>query len=76
MHPNPDGSHQAKSVIFLLDLERRTRRRKSKKPRKSETAEASEVVENDGCAGAICTLDNAVEVSLRVVLVGRRPSQR
>ena len=54
MYPNPDGSYRARSVIFPLDLAWKTRRRKSTKPRKSdEDSEASEVVENDGCAGRI-----------------------
>ena len=44
MHPQPDGSYRAESVIFPLILAWKIRRRKARKPRKSETAEASEVV--------------------------------
>ncbi len=69
MHPQPDGTYKAESVIFPLKLAWKTRRRKSKKPRKSDTSEASEVVENDGCAGAIVGLEHAISLGFEVTLV-------
>jgi hypothetical protein len=50
MAPLPDGSYQARSVIFPIRLP------SARKPRKGEPSGASsEGVGIDGCAGAQCT---------------------
>ncbi|MBW2456347.1 MAG: hypothetical protein JRI68_17640 [Deltaproteobacteria bacterium] len=74
MHPQPDGSYRAESVIFPLILAWKIRRRKARKPRKSETAEASEVVENDGCAGAIHPLYTDYRLPMALIIL--KPADR
>ncbi len=71
LEPQDDGSYVAKSEVLPLMILPTT---KSRKPQR--LAEASDVY-NVGCAGAQCTLDNAVEVPLHVDLMAQdRPDRQ